>query len=470
VIFPFITQFVRETGVTGGDERKIGYFAGMIESSFFLAEAMTVLGWGMASDRYGRRPVLLWGPFGLSIAMLGFGMSSSFTSLLIFRCLQGAFNGNIGVSKAVISELTDSTNIADAFAIMPFMWSMGDIIGPTLGGLLSRPADRWPSTLGRLPYLESHPYFLPCLFASAIAFTSFLVGLVALKETSPLIARARKQWKNSPADQTHSAPTSSTTLMSNNDIVNYGSNGGSRREEGTIPDSETCAPQEGSDEPKPTAFRGLLTRDVIVVVVNYATFLSLSLAFDVLIPLMWSTSLENGGLGFTPYKIGSTMGIYGVVNAFFQLSSVGRIIKRFGPKRVYSACAASLLLAFGGFPVASFFAQRAGGADWRVWSVIALQLYAKTMGYASYGAMQVMIQGVAPTRSDRGAINGLAQAVASVSRSFAPAVASSLFAISLQENLAGGKGVYYIMLAIVASGIPLTFLLPENLRLDSGLL
>ena len=30
VIFPFITQFVRETGVTGGDERKIGYFAGVI--------------------------------------------------------------------------------------------------------------------------------------------------------------------------------------------------------------------------------------------------------------------------------------------------------------------------------------------------------------------------------------------------------------------------------------------------------
>ena len=30
VIYPFINQFVRETGITGGDERNTGYFAGMI--------------------------------------------------------------------------------------------------------------------------------------------------------------------------------------------------------------------------------------------------------------------------------------------------------------------------------------------------------------------------------------------------------------------------------------------------------
>ncbi len=30
VIYPFINQFVRETGITKGDERKTGYFAGLI--------------------------------------------------------------------------------------------------------------------------------------------------------------------------------------------------------------------------------------------------------------------------------------------------------------------------------------------------------------------------------------------------------------------------------------------------------
>ena len=30
VIFPFVNQFVLESGVTGGDERKVGYYAGII--------------------------------------------------------------------------------------------------------------------------------------------------------------------------------------------------------------------------------------------------------------------------------------------------------------------------------------------------------------------------------------------------------------------------------------------------------
>ena len=35
VIYPFINKFVRDTGVTGGDERKTGYFAGIIVSQAF---------------------------------------------------------------------------------------------------------------------------------------------------------------------------------------------------------------------------------------------------------------------------------------------------------------------------------------------------------------------------------------------------------------------------------------------------
>ena len=65
---------------------------------FFIAEATTVVFWGMASDRFGRRSVLIFGPLGLSITMLGFGASTQFLSLVIFRFCQGAFNGNMGLS------------------------------------------------------------------------------------------------------------------------------------------------------------------------------------------------------------------------------------------------------------------------------------------------------------------------------------------------------------------------------------
>ena len=56
----------------------------------------------MASDRLGRRPILILGPLGLTITMIGFGMSTKFWSLVLFRCLQGTFNGNIGTRVTLL--------------------------------------------------------------------------------------------------------------------------------------------------------------------------------------------------------------------------------------------------------------------------------------------------------------------------------------------------------------------------------
>ena len=50
VIYPFINQFVRDTGVTKGDERKTGYYAGIIVS-FFLC-CRNVFNWPWLSGIY----------------------------------------------------------------------------------------------------------------------------------------------------------------------------------------------------------------------------------------------------------------------------------------------------------------------------------------------------------------------------------------------------------------------------------
>lgn len=34
VIYPFVVQFVRDTGITGGDEAKTGFYAGLLVSAF----------------------------------------------------------------------------------------------------------------------------------------------------------------------------------------------------------------------------------------------------------------------------------------------------------------------------------------------------------------------------------------------------------------------------------------------------
>jgi len=98
---------------------------------FFFAEACCVYSWGKMSDRIGRRPVLLIGTLGQAVSALVFGLSArkSFWAALAARAFAGATNGNIGVVKTVMGELTDKTNIAQGFALMPIVWSAGATLG-----------------------------------------------------------------------------------------------------------------------------------------------------------------------------------------------------------------------------------------------------------------------------------------------------------------------------------------------------
>jgi hypothetical protein len=45
------------------------------------------------------------------------------------RFLAGALNGNIGVMKSMLAEITDETNAARAFGIVPLSWAIGNTVG-----------------------------------------------------------------------------------------------------------------------------------------------------------------------------------------------------------------------------------------------------------------------------------------------------------------------------------------------------
>ena len=100
---------------------------------------------------------------------------------------------------------------------------------------------------------------------------------------------------------------------------------------------------------------------------------------------MWSTSLEHGGLGFTPYMIGLTLGIYGVVNVFIQLLFLGKLIRRFGPRKVFIVSFPAFLVSLSCFPLEGHLAQHAGGADWRVWTIIMVHLVMDSLKFYAYG-------------------------------------------------------------------------------------
>jgi MFS family permease len=105
-----------------------------------------VLQWSRLSDKVGRKPVLLCGLLGTMVSsiFLAFPVLSRRLYLGVFsvpelriitltefgsRCLHGMLNGNIGVMKSMMAELTDETNMARGFSLIPVTWAVGGTIG-----------------------------------------------------------------------------------------------------------------------------------------------------------------------------------------------------------------------------------------------------------------------------------------------------------------------------------------------------
>eukprot|EP01102_Stenamoeba_stenopodia_P019644 TRINITY_DN7465_c0_g6_i1.p1 TRINITY_DN7465_c0_g6~~TRINITY_DN7465_c0_g6_i1.p1 ORF type:complete len:609 (-),score=118.27 TRINITY_DN7465_c0_g6_i1:52-1878(-) len=179
MLFSFVNFMVRDFGIEDDD---VGYYVGWLASSFFLGQFVSSFFWGYFSDKNGRRPTLLIGLSGTLISMLWFGLSSTFTSAICARAFGGLLNSNFAIGKAVMSDLTDSTNKARGFAYIGMMWGMGTVLGPLLGGLLSAPVQHFPGLFGGTVF-ETHPYLLPTSVASSVCFIGLIGTLLYLPET-----------------------------------------------------------------------------------------------------------------------------------------------------------------------------------------------------------------------------------------------------------------------------------------------
>ncbi|KZP23804.1 MFS general substrate transporter [Athelia psychrophila] len=445
VIYPFVNQLVRDTGITGGDQRKTGYFAGLIESAFYATEAICVLQWGRASDRLGRKPILLGGLLGMTLSMLGFGISRKFWSVVLARCAEGALCGNIGVCKGMIAELTDASNMVEAFAYLPMVWAAGATLGPLIGGLLARPAERWPETMGTVPFFTTYPYFLPCMVAACVAVSAFILAACLLKETLPpqLIRRNGKTKEKSPNPDIEK------------DLVNVAAHIG--------PTSMAASTTEEPQASSLRTLRSLLIRRIVIAIICYAFLAFIDQCMVVLQPLMYSSSISLGGLGFSSFTIGLIMGVWGVFNGVFSIFAFPRLLRIFGARQLFIAAFSSYLLCLAAFPILGVLARKSGRVDEKVWAVLIIQLLAYMVAYMSYGCIFVLVNEGAP-RTALGALNGLAQTVASLIRAIAPSTASSLFSVSLEQNIIEGNMVYIILLAITLMGVGAATRIPKPAR------
>ncbi|KAK5133577.1 hypothetical protein LTR08_007616 [Meristemomyces frigidus] len=182
-IFPYIYYMIESFHITSNN-KQIALYAGLVTSAFALAECLAGPVWGRLSDKYGRKPILLTGIAGTGLSMLVFGFARDLPTALIARALGGMLNGNIGVLQTTVAEvITVEAHQARAYAIMPFVWCLGSIIGSAMGGALADPVHNYPGIFSEGTVFDRFPYLLTNLVCAAVVAFSLTVGLLFLEET-----------------------------------------------------------------------------------------------------------------------------------------------------------------------------------------------------------------------------------------------------------------------------------------------
>src|ERR1700722_12986364 len=92
--------------------------------------------WGMMSDRFGRRPVLLGGLGLYVVAALLCGVTSSFHVLLAWRFVHGLAAASVTVSRSVIRDLYSGRHMARVMSLTFVVFLTVPVLAPSLGQLI----------------------------------------------------------------------------------------------------------------------------------------------------------------------------------------------------------------------------------------------------------------------------------------------------------------------------------------------
>src|SRR5690554_5364405 len=106
-------------------------------SLYLAAFALAQIVIGPLSDRYGRRPVLLWGMVVFMLGSLACALAPDIDFLIAGRILQAA-GGSTGIvlGRAIVRDLYDRRQAASMIGYVTMGLAIAPMVGPAIGGVL----------------------------------------------------------------------------------------------------------------------------------------------------------------------------------------------------------------------------------------------------------------------------------------------------------------------------------------------
>ena len=132
--------------------------------------------WGGLSDTRGRKPMLVISQLGTLAGFLMLAFSGNLTMLFVSRMVDGIFGGNYPIAKAVIGDVVPPQERSKQMTNIGVAHVLASLVGPGLGGLLSR----WG-------------IIAPGLLAAGLTCFTIAITVLYLRESSPLIKSSSRK-------------------------------------------------------------------------------------------------------------------------------------------------------------------------------------------------------------------------------------------------------------------------------------
>jgi len=332
---------------------------------------------------------------------------------------------------------------------MPFVWCIGSIIGPAVGGALADPIRQYPDIFKPGGFLEEYPYALPNLFASAVLVIGVCVGVLFLEETHAELKHERDYGRelgkklvalvSYPFSRPNEGSEDRRKLLEPDGPVT-----GAAYNTFSEP-SSTTASVEGEPlctRPKPLPLKKTFTPQIIHLIISYGILAFHTIAFEQLLPVFLSTPKAAeapsswfkfvGGYGLSTREIGLILTVQGVLAMLIQFILFPPVAGKFGAFNVYRATMVLYPISYIIVPYLDFIPD-----DYKYAGIYGTLVIKILLACLSYPCNMILTTNSAPSLLVLGTINGIAASVASLARSFGPTISGMLYSYGLDIGYVG---------------------------------